>query len=71
MKQRVIQSLQRMLLSVMLSILMYTIINFLLVKMSFWKYLVIEFIVILTYKFYTFVVTDKLSNNYEREDSLD
>jgi hypothetical protein len=71
MKQRAIQSLQRMLLSVMLSILMYTIINFLLVKMSFWKYLVIEFIVILTYKFYTFVVTDKLSNNYEREDSLD
>jgi hypothetical protein len=71
MKQRAIQSLQRMLLSVMLSILMYTIINFLLVKMSFWKYLIIEFIVILTYKFYTFVVTDKLSNNYEREDSLD
>lgn len=71
MKQRAIQSLQRILLSVMLSILMYTIINFLLVKMSFWKYLVIEFIVILTYKFYTFVVTDKLSNNYEREDSLD
>ena len=71
MKQRAIQSLQRILLSVMLSILMYTIINFLLVKMSFWKYLIIEFIVILTYKFYTFVVTDKLSNNYEREDSLD
>lgn len=71
MRNRLIQTGQRLLLSIMLSILMYTIINYLIVEMSFWKYLIIEFIIVLMYNFYTFVVTDKLSNNYEREDTLD